>query len=329
MEFQILESNGIKIRAAVEGDGPLIIMVHGCPESWYSWRHQISVIANAGYKVAAIDVRGYGGSDKPHPIAAYTLKNISADIMGVIGALGYDDAILFGHDWGGPIVHNTALLNESKITAVAGLSVPYFPRGDLSTIELFKAIYEGKFFYQLYFQEEGVAEQEFEADIRKYLESTYFSIDGRGMKEQFENPLNAMEKSVDSKYLDGVVEFDNYPDWITKEEMDYYIGEFEGSGMRGPLNRYRAQEIDFEDFVEFKDQKLKQPAAFITGSLDPVNFFVGSGYKDSMDLKNQIQDRYENLLAVELVDGVGHWVQEEKPTEVNEFLLNFLEIIKR
>ena len=164
MEFKVLDTNGIKIRAAVEGAGPLVVMVHGCPESWYSWRHQIPVIAAAGYTVAAIDVRGYGGSDKPHEIEAYSLKNLSQDVIGVIDAMGFDNAILFGHDWGGPIVHTTALLNENKISAVAGLSVPYFPRGEISTIDLFKMIYEGKFFYQLYFQKEGVAEEEFEVD---------------------------------------------------------------------------------------------------------------------------------------------------------------------
>ena len=118
------------------------------------------------------------------------------------------------------------------------------------------------------------------------------------------------------------------PEWISKEEMDYYISQFEQSGMRGPLNRYRAQQIDFEDLKDFKDAKLKQPAYFITGSLDPVNFFVGSGYKDSLDLKDSIKDRYENLIDAHQIDGVGHWVQEEKPQEVNDFLLNFLEIIK-
>jgi len=328
MEFKVLDANGTKIRAAVEGEGPLVVMVHGCPESWYSWRHQIPVIAAAGYTVAAIDVRGYGGSDKPHEIEAYSLKNLSQDVIGVIDAMGFDNAILFGHDWGGPIVHTTALLNEGRISAVAGLSVPYFPRGEISTIDLFKMIYEGKFFYQLYFQKEGVAEEEFEADIRRYLETTYFAADGRGMKKRFENPFYALEKDENAKFLDGAIEFDEYPEWISEEEMDYYISQFEESGMRGPLNRYRAQQIDFEDLKDFKDAKLRQPAYFITGSLDPVNFFVGSGYKDSSDLKNSIKDRYENLVDAHQIDGVGHWVQEEKPKEVNDFLLNFLETIK-
>ena len=327
MEFKFIDTNGITLRAAVEGEGPLIIMVHGCPESWFSWRRQIPVIAEAGYKGVAIDVRGYGGSDKPHAIEEYTLKKIGADIVGIIDFFEEDQAILIGHDWGGPIVWYTSLLNENRISAVAGLSVPYFPQREVSPLDAFEVIYKDKFFYQLYFQKEGVAESEFEPDLRKYLESTYFSIDARGMKKQFENPLNAMNKGPNAKYLDDVVEFESYPDWINKDEMNYLINEFENSGMRGPLNRYRAQRIDFEELKDFRDKKLKQPAALMVGSLDPVNFFIGDGYKDAEHLKEVFEPVYENLIKTELINDVGHWTQQEAPEEVNRFLLDFLKQI--
>ena len=327
MEFKFIDTNGITLRAAVEGEGPLIIMVHGCPESWFSWRRQIPVIAEAGYKVVAIDVRGYGGSDKPHAIEEYTLKKIGADIVGIIDFFEEDQAILIGHDWGGPIVWYTSLLNENSISAVAGLSVPYFPQREVSPLDAFEVIYKDKFFYQLYFQKEGVAESEFEPDLRKYLESTYFSIDARGMKKQFENPLNAMNKGRNAKYLDDVVEFESYPDWINTDEMNYLINEFENSGMRGPLNRYRAQRIDFEELKDFRDKKLKQPAALMVGSLDPVNFFIGDGYKDTEHLKEVFEPVYENLIKTELINDVGHWTQQEAPEEVNRFLLDFLKQI--
>ena len=327
MEFKFIDTNGITLRAAVEGEGPLIIMVHGCPESWFSWRRQIPVIAEAGYKVVAIDVRGYGGSDKPHAIEEYTLKKIGADIIGIIDFFEEDQAILIGHDWGGPIVWYTSLLNENRISAVAGLSVPYFPQREVSPLDAFEVIYKDKFFYQLYFQKEGVAESEFEPDLRKYLESTYFSIDARGMKKQFENPLNAMNKGPNAKYLDDVVEFESYPDWINEDEMNYLINEFENSGMRGPLNRYRAQRIDFEELKDFRDKKLKQPAALMVGSLDPVNFFIGDGYKDTEHLKEVFEPVYENLIKTELIKDVGHWTQQEAPEEVNRFLLDFLKQI--
>ena len=324
MTFKLLKSNNVNIRTKIEGSGPLIVLVHGCPESWYSWRYQIPILSGEGYTVAAIDVRGNGGSPKPYEIEAYSRRELSKDVIGVIDSLGYETAILIGHDWGGPIVWNTAALNERRISAVLGLSVPFFPRGKISTIDLFRKIYEGKFFYQLYFQEEGIAEAEFEEDIRKYLELTYFSIDARGMKFQKDNAINASSKGPDAKYLEGLPTFDTYPCWITVADMDYLAGEFEASGMRGPLNRYRAQQIDFEDLLELTDAKIKQPSAFLTGKYDPVNFFTGSNYKNDEDLRDRIGKNYENLLSECLLDDAGHWVQQEKPEEVNKFILDFL-----
>ena len=225
---------------------------------------------------------------------------------------------------GGPIVWSTAALNEKRVSAVLGLSVPFFPRGKISTIDLFRKIYKDKFFYQLYFQEEGVAEAEFEENMRKYLELTYFSIDARGMKFQKDNAINASSKGPNAKYLEGLPTFDTYPSWMTEADMDYLVGEFEASGMRGPLNRYRAQQIDFEDLLELTDAKIKQPSAFLTGKYDPVNFFTGSNYKNDEDLKDRIGKNYENLLSVCLLDDAGHWVQQEKPEEVSQFILDFL-----
>ena len=221
----------------VEGEGPLVVLVHGWPESWYSWRHQIEPLAKAGFKVAAVDVRGYGGSDKPYEIAAYSLKNLAADIAGVIDSLGYKEAYLFGHDWGGPIVWTTGLLYQDTIKAVGALSVPYTPIGEKSLIQLFRELYKDKFFYQLYIQEEGVAEAEFEADVRKALEITYFSGDGRGMQFMMDNIGNpAYKKTPESKMLENSPEFDTYPNWLTQEDMNYFINEFEQTGFRGPFN---------------------------------------------------------------------------------------------
>ena len=330
MKTQLIHTNGINIRAQIEGSGPLVILVHGCPESWYSWRKQIDVLAKAGYTVVAIDVRGYGGSDKPHDVSEYSLKKIAADIVGIINELNYETAILIGRDWGGPIVWHTALLHEDKITAVAGLSVPYFRRLEVTPIELFKQIYKDRFFYQIYFQEEGVAEHEFEADIRKYLEITYFSADYRGMSDMKNGAFSTMNsKSPESGFLDGIHRYEEYPDWITEEEMNYLVGEFEHSGLRGPLNRYRNYDLDFKEMECLAGKKIQQPAAFLAGSHDPVNFFVlPKGYKDSNDLRANIEPQYENLMDVCLLEKAGHWVQEEKPNEVNDFLIKFLENIQ-
>ena len=181
-EFALVDTNGIRLRVALAGKGPLVVLVHGWPESWYSWRHQIAALAAAGYRVAAADVRGYGGSHKPEPIEAYSIKEMCTDIAGLIDGLGEKQAILVGHDWGAPIVWNTSLLFAEKVRAVAGLSVPYAGRGPMPRIELFRNLYKDQFFYQLYFQEPGVAEAEFEADVRTSLRKIYYSASGEGRK---------------------------------------------------------------------------------------------------------------------------------------------------
>jgi pimeloyl-ACP methyl ester carboxylesterase len=158
LNFVHLQNGPIELNVAVAGDGPLILCVHGFPELWYSWRHQIAHFSGLGYKVAALDVRGYGGSSKPHEIAAYSIRNLASDVAAIIDQLGGGTAILFGHDWGAPIVWNTALLYPDKVVAVAGLSVPFVPRGAASFIDMARAMYKDRFFYQLYFQNEGVAE---------------------------------------------------------------------------------------------------------------------------------------------------------------------------
>ena len=179
-EFELLtlECNGIRLRAAVEGEGPLVVMVHGWPELWYSWRHQIKAIARAGYQVVAPDMRGYGGSDKPTDLEAYDMVNLMGDILGIIDSFGQEKAILIGHDWGAPSVWNTAALHGGRVSGVAGLSVPYRRRASVSNIDLWRKLYADKFFYQVYFQAEGVVERELEADVRGALRKIYFSISG-------------------------------------------------------------------------------------------------------------------------------------------------------
>ena len=181
VKFETVESNGINIRLASMGEGPLVIFCHGWPESWYSYRYQLPAVAAAGYKAVAYDVRGYGESDKPHPIEEYTILNMVADVIGIVKALGYENAITIGHDWGGPIALNTAALHPEVITATGTMSVPYMARGPMPTLDLWKEIYKDRFFYQLYFQKEGVAEAEFEKDLQKALRLCYTNSDGRGL----------------------------------------------------------------------------------------------------------------------------------------------------
>ena len=245
------------------------------------------------------------------------------DVIGIIDALGYDTAITIGHDWGGPIALNTAALNEDRITATGTMSVPFTGRSPMPPLDLWKEIFKDKFFYQLYFKEEGKAEKEFESNLSKALYTTYTNSDGRGMKFNFEKGQSGLvpQKDKHSTFLDGQEVFDDFPEWFTQEDLDYFVSQFEISGLRGPFNRYRAQNIDWHELPELEDAVLQQPAFFITGTLDPVNFFIPS----SEPLIERIGKNYKNLLFAEELEGIGHWTQQEAPEEVNSALLRFLE----
>jgi pimeloyl-ACP methyl ester carboxylesterase len=313
-DFKMVEANGLRFRVALAGEGPLVVLVHGWPESWYSWRHQMAALAEAGYRVAAPDVRGYGGSDKPNAIEAYAIKEMCADIAGLITALGESQAILVGHDWGAPIVWNTSLFHPERVRAVAGLSVPHLGRGPMPRIQLFRQLYKDRFFYQLYFQALGVAEAELEADVRTSLRKIYYMASGEAKGAGL-----TADKPADARLLDGLVDPDPFPAWLTSADLDYYVGEFKQSGFRGPLNRYRTADLDFAQQAELVGRRVEQPAAFIAGSRDPVLRFV-----PGVDLIERMREHVADVRIVRLIEGAGHWVQQERPAEVNAALLEFL-----
>ena len=310
MDFVTVHNGPIALNVAVKGEGKLIVCVHGFPELWYSWRHQIDRFSARGYRVAALDVRGYGGSSKPSEISAYSMRNLTADV----DRLGNGAAVLFGHDWGAPIVWNTALIYPEKVTAVAGLSVPYVPRGESSFIKLARSIYAGRFFYQLYFQQEGVAEAEFESDIPTALRKLYFAASGDG-------PLDALlaMKPADAKLLDGMADPRPFPAWMSEAELKVYADAFQAGGFRGPLNRYRAQEIDFVDLADYAGKPVTRPSFFIAGERDPVRRFI-----PGLDLYQIAGAACSDFRGSVIVPRVGHWVQQEAPDATNTALEGFL-----
>ena len=309
-----IHCNGVELRIAEEGNGPLIVLVHGWPELWYSWRHQIGPLAAAGYRVVAPDVRGYGGSAKPHAVEAYAMTELMGDLTGLIDALGEDKAILVGHDWGAPICWNTAALRPDKVAAIAALSVPYRKRAAVSQIDIWKKIYAGKFFYQLYFQEEGTVEAEVEADMRTALRKIYYSISGDAPSLD-----SWLDRPAEGGLLDAMVDPDPFPPWMTPADLDYFVAAFEAGGFRGPINRYRNQRRDFESLPEMNAAPVHQPSCFIAGEKDVVRRFV-PGYDVYEGIENNCTDfRFKRIIA-----GAGHWVQQEKPAAVNEALLEFL-----
>jgi len=316
-EFRTVDVGELKLRCAIEGTGPLVVMVHGFPESWYSWRHQIGPIAAAGFAACAIDVRGYGGSDKPHPVAAYAMEHMVADVAGLIEALSPGEpAVIIGHDWGAPIVWNTALIRPDRVRAVAGLSVPYTGVPTRSFRELFEEAFtaRGRFFYQQYFQKEGVAEAELEADVRNALRRFYYAISGDAPDGTWPN-----DKPVGASLLDRLPDPDPFPDWLTPADLDYFTIEFEASGFRGPLNRYRNHDADFIYLQEFSGRRIRQPALFIGGERDLVLSMFGR-----REFLPAMRDQIPDLRGADILAACGHWTQQERPAEVNERLLAWL-----
>jgi pimeloyl-ACP methyl ester carboxylesterase len=263
-----------------------------------------------------MDVRGYGGSSKPVGIERYSLQELAGDAAAVIDTLGDGPAIVVGHDWGAPIAWQTARLHPDRVSAVAGLSVPYLPVGPVSSMELWDAVYADRFFYMKYFQVPGIAEAEFEADNARALRMIWYSAsaDGRGAL--------IMEKPADATMLDGLIDPEPFPAWSTPEDLAVYVEAFDAGGWTGPLNRYRAQGVDAEQLGSQTEPgpMIRQPATFIGGELDPVrNFMAG------MDLFSVAGDNCADFRGTTIVPGAGHWIQQEAPDATNEALAQFVD----
>lgn len=316
METRRVRNGDVGLHVVVAGpadsDLPPILCVHGWPELAHSWRHQLAHFARLGRRIAALDVRGYGNSDKPHAIADYRLSVICADIAAIIDALG-GRAVLVGHDWGAPIVWNTALRHPEKVAAVAGLSVPYMPMGDVSFLDLARQLYRDRFFYQLYFQEEGRVEAELAADP-KALHKIYFGLSAAGTDLDF-----LMNKPPSAGLLDGLAAPETLPDWMSEADMAVFVEAFRTGGWRGPINRYRAQDLDFAERAPVKGRTISQPACFIAGEADVVRHFV-----PGVDLYADPGAFCTDYRGTTLIPGVGHWVQQEAPAAVNAALEAFL-----
>ncbi|MEC7743386.1 MAG: alpha/beta hydrolase [Pseudomonadota bacterium] len=314
-EMRTIDTGEVALRCAVEGEGPLVIMVHGFPESWYSWRHQIGPVADAGFTACAVDVRGYGGSDKPQPVEAYAMERIVGDLIGLRKALSPDaPAVLVGHDWGAPIVWNSALTHPEHFRAVAGMSVPFSGVPQRPFTEVFREHFtsQGRFFYQEYFQEPGVAEAEAEADPRDFVQRMMYSISGDVP------PGDYWDKPLGATFLEGLPDPEPVA-WLTEDDLDFYEAEFTASGFRGPLNRYRNHEADYEWLQNWAGKRIEQPALFIGGTRDPATFLFGA-IEDPVALVKMFAPRGEG----HILDGVGHWTQQERPDEVNAVLIDWL-----
>jgi len=315
IQHRTIATNGINMHIAEAGAGPLVVLCHGFPESWYSWRHQLGALADAGYHVVAPDQRGYGQTDAPDDNHAYTQFHLVGDVVGLVAALGERQAVIVGHDWGAPVAWNAALWRPDVFRAVAALSVPFSHRAPIAPTAGMKAVFGDNFFYILYFQQPGVAEHELQHDVRRTLRRLMFGASDnapeRGLVDGIANP-----PPKTAYFLDQLADPTVLPSWLTEADLDYFTAEFQRRGFRGGLNWYRNIDRSWVLSAPFQGKKIEQPALFISGDRDLIR--MNPGYEA------QMREAVPNLRDVVLLPDIGHWTQQEAPDAVNRELIAFL-----
>jgi pimeloyl-ACP methyl ester carboxylesterase len=313
-------ANGIHLHIAEQGEGPLVVMCHGFPECWYSWRHQLAALSAAGFHAVAPDMRGYGRSDRPEAIDQYTLLHLVGDMVGLLDALGVGQAVIAGHDWGAPVAWHAALLRPDRFRAVIGLSVPFLSRSvvfvnpSAAPPTSVMPRRDDAMFYQLYFQQPGEAEAELERDVRQTFVKTLGNVP-RG------TPVSGSVGMVPrgGGWLTRFANPTALPAWLSEADIDFYVGEFERTGFRGGLNWYRNIDRNWELLAPFAGAKVTVPAFYIAGDRDGVRGFPGMDQVIA-NLANDVPQ----LRGKIMLPGCGHWTQQERASEVNAAMIAFL-----
>jgi pimeloyl-ACP methyl ester carboxylesterase len=310
---RLVDTNGVQLRVLEAGEpgAPVVVLAHGFPELAYSWRHQIPVLADAGYHVLAPDQRGYGGSSCPDAIEAYNIHELTADLVGLLDDVGAERAVWVGHDWGAMVVWNMPLLHPDRVAAVAALSVPPLPRSRKPPMQAFRRIFGENFFYMLYFQEPGVADAELNGDAARTMRRMMAGLrppadESAGMRMAAPGPEG---------FIDRLPEPDGLPDWISQDELDHYISEFSRTGFTGGLNWYRNMDRNWETTPQLEGAMITVPTLFIGGAADPVLAFTPTDRAAQL-----VAGPYQQVM----IEGAGHWLQQERPDVVNATLLDFL-----
>jgi len=309
-----IQANGIQMHVAEAGEGPAVLLCHGFPESWYSYRHQLTALANAGYRAIAPHMRGYGLTDKPEAIDQYTMLHLTGDMVGVLDALEIKQAAIVGHDWGAPVAWHSALFRPDRFPAVVGLSVPFRPRGPTRPSTVMPRT-DDAIFYQSHFQKPGVAEAELEKDVRGSIRGVLFSLSGDGNPP----PSLSMVSKTSGDILGHTASPAKLPPWLSEGDVDAYAAEFRKSGFRGALNWYRNIDRNWELLAPWSGARVEVPALYVAGDRDLVLLFRG------MDqLLPNLKQFIPKLDQTIILPGCGHWTQQERPEEVNAALLAFL-----
>jgi epoxide hydrolase A/B len=313
LQHHDVTANGIAIHYVEQGTGPLVLLCHGFPEGWYSWREQLSALAAAGFRAVAPDMRGYGRTEAPAAVASYGILDIVGDMVGLVSVLGETRAVIVGHDWGANIAWHAALFRPDVFPAVAALSVPFRQRGPAPPLVMLRKAGQLTH-YWFHFQEPGVAEAEFERDPRAALRRVLYSISG-------DAPLDTRRLTLQpgKGWLANTLDPERLPAWLTDADLDHMSAEFSRSGFRGGLNWYRNLDRNWELTAPWAGATIRQPALFIAGSADPVIEF-GSGAAALQALSATVPGLRRKLI----IEGAGHFIQQERPQLVNEAILEFL-----
>ncbi|MET8427006.1 alpha/beta hydrolase [Nocardia sp. NPDC004860] len=286
-------ANGIELRVVEHGAGAPVVFCHGFPELGFSWRHQVFALAEAGFRTLTPDMRGYGGSSRPTRVEDYDMLTVCGDLAGLLDAYGLEDAIFVGHDWGASVVWHMAREYPERVRAVAGLSVPATPRSSGPPLSIMRARL-GADFYMVWFQEPGVADAVLAADPRRTL-----------LQDDIMSAATFLDTSAPEPPL---------PEWLSEPEFEYYVETFTATGFTGGLNYYRNLDRTWERTTHLEGVKIAQPSLFIAGSTDPVIRFTPMQKMSALlsDLRGTI-----------VLEGAGHWIQQERPAEVNAALIDF------
>jgi pimeloyl-ACP methyl ester carboxylesterase len=314
-----VQVGALSMHLAEAGAGPLVLLCHGFPECWYSWRHQLRALAAAGYHAVAPDLRGYGRTDAPALVEAYSILHLVGDLTGLLDVLGQKQAVVVGHDWGSLLAWNAALLRPDRFRAVVGMSVPFLPRLPIRPTEMMKAMAGDRFFYILYFQEPGKAEAELDPRAREMLRGMLYtasgSIDPSVLRRAAELPKTA-------RFLDAMTQPEKLPDWLSEEDLAVYVTEFERTGFRGGLNWYRNFDRNWELLAPFAGLRITVPALFVGGLRDAV--VTGPELAGEGPAVQMLPSFCDDLRGKVLIEGAGHWNQQEAPEQTNAALLDFL-----
>jgi pimeloyl-ACP methyl ester carboxylesterase len=319
-EHNQIDVNGISIHTVAVGEGPMVVFCHGFPECWYSWRHQLPVVAAAGFRAVALDMRGYGGTTAPGATSDYTLSHMVGDVVGVVAALGERQAVVVGHDWGSPIAWYCALMRPDVFRAVVGMSVPYvapavLPPGVTIASRMREAAADRQY-YRLYFQEPGVAEANLEADVYRTVRGFLYSVSGDVVTDGvFERGWDGYFP-VEQDFVQQLVVPEDLPPWLTEGDVRFYASVLSRSGFHGGLSWFRNYDTQPAILAPFVGATITAPSMYIAGENDRIAANPSALEKFPTSLPG--------LRGVHVLPDAGHWIQQERPLEVNDALVAFL-----